>query len=206
MTKLFRERRIDDAFSLVLENARKNVNRLEKYRILNEDLENMATMIAQALNINKLTIDLNDRVTKVEMVEIPWNRFPAGTDVRHGRSYPCARVNYTFTINDGDVELLSVHPQTSSFNHDITAKVNNNKFTIGYQTLYANRELSEKVKSEVKQGMRNIINSLDTVIGAINEEVEDFNGNLADYVKELLEKRKEEIKKQDDQNNDLNDL
>ena len=206
MIKLFKERRIDDAMNLVLRNVQDRINNLSDYELLNGDLDQMSDEISESYQIKKLEIDPDDRNVETTMENIPGSWFPPGTDVRRNQYYSCAKVSYTFTIQSGDTELLSVHPKTASFNHDVDAEVNGNKITIGYQTRYANPDLSDKVKQEVKEGIRAIIQSSLQVIDAINKEVEEFNKNLKDQIQNVLEKKEQELQKRNDQNDDLNKL
>jgi len=204
MIKLFNERRIEDAFSVVLRNAQKRIDSLGDQYIYDHDLQQIANEIATSLQLKQLVIDLNNRKANVVMKDIPWNMFPPGTDVRRGVSYPCALVNYTFSVDSGDMELLTVHPRTSAFNFDIPIAINKRNFVIGYQTKYANPKLSDKVKSEVKQGMKKNIDSMKIVIDAINKEVNEFNESIEGQIMEVLEKTREEIKERREQNKDLN--
>lgn len=206
MIKLFREKGIEDAFNVVLGNVQKSINNLSNQEILKGDLEQMAENILKKHQINELEIDLEKRDVKTTMNEILGSWFPLGTDVRRDQYYSCAKVNYTFQIKSGNIELLSVHPKTVSFNHQIDAEFNENQFTIGYQTRYANSNLSEQVKQEVKQKMRLIIQSSRQVIDAINKEVRDFNSNLNIQIQGELEKKREELQRRKDQDDDLNKL
>ncbi|MEX0968463.1 MAG: hypothetical protein WD077_14625 [Bacteroidia bacterium] len=206
MIKLFHEKRIDDALNLVLRNVQSRINSLSDYEILNRDLNQMAGEISQNHQINELEIDLNDRKVETTMENIPGSLFPPGTDVRENQYYSCAKVNYTFTIQSGDPELLSVHPRTGSLNYDVRAEVNGHQFTIGYQTRYSNSHLSDQVKQDVKDEIRPIIQSARQVIDAINNEVKDFNKNLKGQIQSSLEDKRQELQKRNDQNDDLNKL
>lgn len=206
MIKLFREKRIEEAFIIVFQNVQKRIDSLSDNEILNGDLDQMVENISQNFQLAELEIDLNNRDVITVMTDIPGSMFPPGTDVRRNQYYSCAKVNYTFSIQSGNGELLSVKPSKTSFNHEVVAEIDNNQFTIGYQTRYANLNLSDQVKEEVKQSIRLIINSMRQVIDTINDEVATFNGQLKDEIKDVLEKRKKEIRKRNEQNDDLKNL
>lgn len=206
MIRLFREKEIEEAFKVVFQNVQKPIDRLSDNEILNGNLDQIAEDISQRFQISELEIDFNNRDVNTVMTNIPGSLFPVGTDVKREQYYPCAEVKYTFYIQSGNAELLSVKPRKALFNHDVEADVKDNQFTIGYQTRYANVNLSNEVKEEVKQAIRSIIESMRQEINAINDEVATFNDQLKDKVKEFLEKKRKEIQKRNEQNNDLNNL
>ena len=206
MIKLFREKRIEEAFKIVLQNVQHRIDGLSENDILKGDLNHLSENFSNKFQLAKLKIDLSNRDVSTIMTDIPGSSFPLGTDVRRNQYYSCAKVNYTFSIQSGEVELLSVIPSKNSFNHEVVADVNGNQFTIGYQTRYANVNISGQVKEEVKQSIRPIIDSMEQMIDIINTEVNAFNGKLKKDIRDALEKRKSEIQKLNKQNHDLNNL
>lgn len=53
------------------------------------------------------------------MEEPSANQFPGDYHVSSGRTYPCAKINYTFSITNGDSELLGVFLR---INHKVTCR------------------------------------------------------------------------------------
>jgi len=205
MISLFREKKIDDLFEIVLKKIEKQISQIHEIQILKGDSMEMTKEVTKSFSIKPLEIDFEDREVNVIMVNIPWHAFSPGTDVRHGQSYPCAKVLYTFKIT-GDPELLSAKPKNAFIISPIDADLSNNSFTIGYQTRYANQQLSEEVQKEVKQNMKSVIESMKNLVSVMNIEVKEFNGQLEGKVHELIESRKTSIKKKNDQKLALNDL
>jgi len=205
MISLFREKRIDDLFGIILNHLERHISQIHEIQILNGDSMEMAKEVAKRFSIKTLEIDFENREVDVTMVNIPWNAFPAGTDVRKGQLYPCAKVLYTFKIT-GDPELLSAKPKKASLISQIDADFSNNSLTIGYQTLYANQQLSEEVQREVKQNMKSMIESMKNLMSIINKEVQEFNDQLEGTAHEFIESKRTLIKKKNDQKQALNNF
>jgi len=206
MIKLFNERSIDDVFQNVTKKIAVFINNLEDYQIVNANLDKLSEEISERHKIQPLSIDLENRKVNVIMNNVPGSQFPPSYDVRRDKSYPCALVNYTFQIDSGDIELLAIRPRKARMNRNFTVQISNSSFTIGYQTLYANHILSEEVKNEVKEAIKMILDNIKVVLPALEEEIISFNNSLQENILQRLKQRKEEIKKRNDQNNDLNKL
>lgn len=206
MIRLFNEKSITDIFEVAIRNIPKKLSNIIDSQILNVDLNELAANTANHNTISELEIDFEQREVEVVMFNILGSNFPPGTAVRRNQSYPCARVNYTFTVRSGDIELLSIRPQSAIFNYNVSTEIRNNKFTISYQTKYATVDLSEEVKREVKQSIKAIIDSCKIVIDAINKEVIEFNEKLPQYYYEILESKKKVLQKDIALKKDLNDL
>lgn len=206
MIRLFNEKSITQIFDLTISRIPLNIEKILDYQIQNVDLKELAENTSKHHILKKLEVDFDKRSVDVVMVDLSGNQFPPGTDIRRNQKISCARVDYTFTVTSGDIELLCVRPQGSTFNHNVAATINNNNFTISYQTKYANTDLSEAIKKEVKQNIRAIIDSCKVVVEAINKEIDEFNMKLPQYYFELLESRKKRIQKEINLKNDLNDL
>lgn len=198
MISLFREKRIDDLFGIILKNLERHISQIHEIEILNGDSMEMAKELVKRFSIKPLEIDFEDREVNVTMVNIPWNAFPAGTDVSTGQSYPCANVLYTFKIT-GNPELLSAKPNKASLINQVNADFSNDSLTIGCQTLYANQQLSEEVQREVKQNMKSVIESMKYLMSVMNKEVQEFNDQLEGTAHEFIESRRKSIKKINDQ-------
>lgn len=206
MIRLFKEKPIAQAFSIVRENVSKRVNELSDNEIMNSKVDFLADHISNSLNIKPIEIDFESRTAKVDMVKIPWNQFPPNFDVTRGESYSCAKVSYTFPIIKGDEQLLSVSPKGYYFNKDINAKIYNNNLIIEYQTLYGNIKLSEEIKDEVKQFIGETVELIKATIPTIENEVIEFNKTLNPIAIDLIQDKKDLIQASLDQNDDLNDF
>ncbi|GJM30193.1 MAG: hypothetical protein DHS20C17_28280 [Cyclobacteriaceae bacterium] len=206
--RLFKEGTIDKIFHDVLNNIRTEIDSLRDSQILSGSLSDLSKSIADSHQISELEIDLDNRMVDVVMVDVPGTSplFPPGTDVMGDQLYPCARVNYGFTIDSGDLNLLSLQPTAVAFNHDVSFEVDGNQFTIGYQTRNATLELSQTWRDKTKEWLRVIIDRLREVINASNKEVQEFNSSLQGQVSEALEAKREELQRRKDQNDDLNKL
>jgi hypothetical protein len=205
MISLFREKRIDDLFRIVLRNIQEHIAQINEKQLLEENSLSLAKKVADRFYVKPLTIDFEKKDVKVMMVNLPWNAFPPDYDVTRGNSYSCAKVLYTIQIN-GDLELLNAKPNESSLYRPIKADVTENAFTIEYQTLYGNSELSEEIRLEVKRNAKQDIDSIKNLVPILNKEVKVFNDGLENKAFEIIEKRKISIKNKGDQNLDLNDL
>ena len=205
MIKLFRERRIQDAFSIIENNIPKRVNNITESGITGPNLAEHIKMVTEGLQIKPISIDFEDRTVDLRMVNLKGIHFPQGFDVAPNGTYPCALVEYKFKAN-GNQELLALHPRTAIFNRTVLASVNGNELTIGIQTLHGNSELNDKTKKEVKSEISEIIEDMKIVINAINNEVSEFNKTLNQKVTEQFNIKKEEIEKDEALKNDLNDL
>tara|TARA_R110001583_G_C5475560_1_gene393262 strand:+ start:73 stop:690 length:618 start_codon:yes stop_codon:yes gene_type:complete len=205
MIKLFRERPIQDAFSIIENNIPRRVNNITDSGITGPNLAEHIKTVTEGLQIRPISIDFEDRKVDLKMVNLKGNRFPAGFDVTPNGTYPCALVEYEFKAN-GNQELLSLHPRTANFNRTVLANINGNVLTIGIQTLYGNSELNDKTKKEVKSEISGIMDDMKNVIDAINNEVSEFNKNINQKVTEQFNIKKAEIEKKEAQKSDLNDL
>lgn len=203
---LFKEKRINDTYNGLIENMVTRVNGLQESRILNGNVEKLTNDLFKSLKINPLIIDFSDRKVALEMTDRPGSHFPSDFDVSRERNYSCAEVFYTFTVISGDMELLTVQPNTHEFTKDVKVSMSGNNFTISYQTLYGNSELSEELKREIKSIMTATINEMESTVTGINHDLEEYNAKISDMIKEKIEQRKIKIKNKNSQNNELNDF
>lgn len=204
MIKLFEEKNVQEAFKPILKKAIQKIDLLTNKTILENDLKAEAHKISNQLIISPLKIDFKNPKVEVQLVNLDASQFPPGTDVRRGQSYPCARVSYTFTIESGDVELLCVNPTKRSFQRDVGITTDNsNEFTINYQTHYANIDLPDQLKQEIKREIRNIVHDMQPMLEALNNDIDEFNESLPDKIEKVLSAKQIELKKKRDQDDDL---
>ena len=206
MIKLFREKRINETYNLPVSNMVKSVKRIDEHRILNTDTDTLTDEIFKSFKRNHLEIDFSDREVNVKMVDLPAGYFPRSYDVRRGKTYPCAKANYTFTVKSGEMDLLAVQPNQNQFMANVDASINGNNFTIGYQTHYGNIELSEEIKKEIKNTMAKTIEQMESTVIGINQDLDVYNSEMKRMIRENIEKRKVDIEKKNSQNDDLNDF
>ena len=207
MIRLFKEKNIKEALDPVRKKAVQKIELIPEHRIMNENLDKIAEEISAQLKIDSLKVDFSNKTVDVKMVDIPGSQFPPGTDVRPHQSYPCARVYYTFKIKSGDVELLTVSPTKRTFQKSVDITTDRwDEFTIFYQTQYATIEWSDQLKEEVKKEIRSIVNEMEPMIEALNNDIKEFNKILPSQILEVLTKKREDIQKKKDQNDDLTEF
>lgn len=206
MIKLFNENHINSDFQETFKNAVRAVENLSEYELQNESSTELTERIVENFKEKPLEVDLENKSATVEMINIPGNRFPPGYDVSRGKSYPCARVKYSFDIKSDNSKFLYALPTNHRFDN-VTAEVDNLvKLHIYYQTMYGNSELSDDVKKEVKNWIVDLVPKIKTTINLINKDIQDFNDGMKPKIKELIEKRIEQVNRKNKQNDDLADF
>lgn len=206
MIKLFREKRINDSYNIPVQNMITKVNGLNENSIINGNIVELTNDLYKYLKLKPLIIDFSDREVNVKMIDLPGSSFPRSYDVSRGKSYPCAKAFYTFSIKSGEIGLLSVQPNINPFMSNVDASIYENTFTIGYQTTYGSLELSDEIKKEIKSTMAKTIVEMEATVLGIKEDFEVYNIEIKRMIKEKIEKRKVEILKNNSQNKELNDL
>lgn len=206
MIKLFREKKISDYFIISGRNVLKKVESINEYELLNDEVENLAVKILTPLKLKHLSIDFENRTAESKMINIPAENFPRNYDVRRGQKYPCARVSYTYNLLSNNIELLSVCPSNFLINKVVDTSVGQNNFTIHYQTLYGNINLTDEIKREVKIWASSIEEQMTEIIKNINDEIDSFNIEILELLKNTIEGRKMKINAKKNQDNDLNNF
>lgn len=206
MIKLFREKKINDYFTIVGRNILKKAENINEYEILNDEIKNIATKSLASFKLKNLSIDLKNRTVNSEMINIPAEKFPRNYDVRRGEKYPCAKVSYTYNLLSNNIELLSVSPSKITMDKIVEASIGQKSFTIHYQTLHGNINLSDEAKKEIKNWAISIEKQIVEIVKNINEEIDIFNLEIFELFKKALEDRKQKIILKKKQDNDLNDF
>jgi|GEM_PF-3326055 len=206
MVNLFQERSINELFDSTLKKVNSRINDVEDGEIIQLELIDIAKNITSRFIIRELDVDFDSRSSEVVMVNIPGSYFPITFFADKNKSYPCAKVNYTFTVSSNNTDLLTVRPNSSSLEYSIRAEIGNNWFTIGVQTQYANTNLSKEVTENVKNQMRKTLSTLKEEIAALNKEIKTFNDNLEGKILNILEQKRQALVIRNKLNDDLNQL
>ncbi|NHM04701.1 hypothetical protein [Flavobacterium celericrescens] len=206
MIKLFREKKINDLFITAGRNIIKKADSINDYELFNSEVESLAIKTLAPLKLKHLSIDFENRTAESKMIDIPAENFPRNYDVRRGQKYPCARVSYSYNLLSNNIELLSVSPINFTISQIVDTNVGKNNFTIHYQTLYGNLNLTDEIKKEIKNWASSLEDEMKEVVKCINKEIDTFNIDILELLKKAIEDRKNKIISKKDQDNDLNDF
>ncbi|MGV0757599.1 hypothetical protein ACTS95_10380 [Empedobacter brevis] len=206
MIKLFREKEISDYFVIVGRNILSKVDNISEAELLNNEVNDLATKILAPLKLKHLEIDFKSRTAESNMIEIPASNFPRDYDVRAGQKYPCVRVSYTYDVSSNNIELLSVAPASFIISKVVNTSVDQKDFTIHYNTLYQNINLSDEIKKEIKNWVTSVEEEMVEIVKAINKEIDDFNIEILYLLKSNIENKKNKTSHKKDQDIDLNNF
>lgn len=203
MIKLFNEKSLESTFSILDSNIQQIVQKLERTEILNSNIDDLVNKIARSKRIASLNIDFEQIDVKVVMKNLTKNEHPNTYDIPEGETCPRAKVDYTFTVNSGEMSILSIAPKENRLSELLYTAINGNKFTVCYQTFSPTNNLSAEIRTEVKNWKISLIEEMKKIISELNSKFEEINSEMTLKIKVLLEKRKKEIQDSDDQENDL---
>jgi len=200
---LFKEKSLKEILegkkALMLVQARNIID----YQILNVDLNELATNTTEHHKLPMLEIDFEDRNVDIVMTPISTRSTPSIAGAMNGNSNECALVKFTFRIKKGNSEFLSAIPSSANFKRNVKFTINDQKFTIFYQTKCPTTDLTEHVKNEVKTEIREVVESSKPMIEAINQEILQYNESLAPLLYKKLVAAHEALTKEIQTKNDL---
>lgn len=203
MFKLFGERSIEAIFIDIRGKMVHIVDSMPEYEILGSEIEELASRISTRCQIPSIEVDLTNREAKVELIALPAQSFPRSYDVEYGKSYPCARVKYSFPIFKGEKGLLSVWANKAGFKMGVDATLEEDNLVVYFQTLYRNVELSEEVRIEAKKFISDVVVAMRNILSALDNEVKNFNYSLSSFCFDLIKEKKEAIIARKSQEDDL---
>lgn len=158
------------------------------------DPQELAENKNQASQLNHLEIDFESRkVLPIEMHRLK------------NDEYERAAVPYSYDCPK-ESELLSCFSTQYVFSFDIQASIKDEKLILYYQTLSTSTTLIPHVKEEVKSEMIMIQDDIAKEILYINQDIDNFNKTVKDFIVDLIEKRRKEIMRRKEQEDDLNDF
>ena len=131
-------------------------------------------------------------------------KFPRDYDIGPDESMVCAKSVYSFKVS-GDLELFSLEPKGMIFNKKVDAKINGSYLKLEYQT-FSQKPLREDKINEVKESIRETIDLMKKIIPVINNEVTEYNATIEKKAKGILEKRMEQVKSEQNQDDEINNL
>ncbi|MBB2148930.1 hypothetical protein [Pedobacter gandavensis] len=181
--RIFREQPIGQLFRTTLNNIEREIQGLSEQKLLNADLETLATEIATKYKINpELSISTENLSPEVKMEPIP-----------NMRRYFVATVKYGFPIQ-GNADLFKYQPHNQTHIGDIRGEIINNRFLmITIWTRWSTPELNEKTEREVKAQITNQIEDVNSNIERVKLEAEEFNNSITAPVLASITTRKAEI-------------
>ncbi|WP_424495379.1 hypothetical protein [Salinimicrobium sp. GXAS 041] len=203
--KLFNERPIDYWFQKTFKTAINEVDGIHQYNLTEENVDKLTDEIFNQYKEKHLRVDFSKKSANVEMAQVSGKFFPPGTDVIRNKNYSCAKVTWTFNIQQSS-KFLYASPTNHRF-EIVSAEIDNlEKLRIHYQTRYGNTELSETLKKEVKNWITDLVPKMENTILLINKEIDVFNEEMKPKIKKRIEERVAEIEKKNKQNDDLADF
>lgn len=202
---LFRQHHLKKLFDETKQRAEASTRNINDYEIDNFSKEVIIQNTLKDYKIEHLEINLENRTSSVEMIPIPAEKFPGGYDVRRGGKYPLARVKYSYN-KPKKYNLLEYLPNGMNFNKNVEFSTGSNNLFIYYQTLYANENLSDDVKREVKNFMIELHDDIRNIIENMNQQIDAFNIELQAVIEKEINARIEKKIQKENQNNDLNDF
>ena len=203
--KLFEEQHLRNYLSEKLEAAKREIQFTSESDLKRISKEDLLAKLLKSAEVELLTVNLDNRTTKVTMTEVVAERFPRTYHVHPGKKYPCALVTYMYETPSNS-QLLGCAPSgyNPKFNVDITFAPK--QMSIHYQTLYGNEILSEEIKIEVKNWIISLHQEIENTTIEINKEIEKYNKTISKELETILDEKYKNVEDRNNQNNDLNDF
>ncbi|OXB25118.1 hypothetical protein B0A80_02490 [Flavobacterium tructae] len=202
---LFKQQPLVNLFNAAKQRTEASVRYRSDEEFFSFPKEKLIELFMRDEKIEHLQINLEDRTSDVQMIPIPAEHFPAGYDVRRGEKYPLARVRYSYKKPVKD-SLLNYLPKGVTFNKNVDFSVGSDKLHIYYQTHYANENLSDEVKKEVRDFMIELHDEINNIVKTMNAEIDAFNIELKENIESWIDDRIEKIALKNKQNEDLNNF
>ena len=202
---LFKQQPLVNLFNAAMQRTEASIRHKSDEEFFSFPKEKLIESFMRDEKIEHLQINLEDRTSDVQMLPIPAEQFPAGYDVRRGEKYPMARVKYSYKKPLKD-SLLNYLPNGVTFSKNVDFSVGSDKLHIYYQTRYANENLSDEVKKEVRNFMIELHEDINNVVKTMNAEIDIFNIKLKENIESWIDDRIEKKAQKEKQNDDLNNF
>jgi len=200
--KLFKEKGVSYYFLDQYQKITSDIENMNEDKFMDIDPKELSNNKVAFSQLNHLSFDFSNRKVQTVMIDVLGSKHPGGWDVEPDEKYKRLRVSYIYDLPK-DSELLSYEPTNYVFPVEVSAKIDNEKLILDYQTFYG-EELSGEERKEVKEWITTVENEIIQVVTNINLDIDMHNESMNTKIFELVTNRHNAILRGRDQNNDLN--
>lgn len=204
--KLFGEQHITQIFRQNVERMRGRVNSMTDSRLLSQEKTAIVNEIFNMFEEQGIEIDFTNRDVDIRLADRLGRSFPPGTDLAPNEILSVAEVTYTFINKSESTKFLNATPTRRVLQHVVKARIDGINIRIPYLTRYAQIELNDAVKKEVKDWISGLIPQLESTVVSINDEIVAYNDEMRIQIDKLVSEKIEAAKRKQDTKDSLADF